>query len=105
MDISFSELEANILSEKLSTLFQQAYEQGVEDARKKYSFPEILTKDHLVQVFQIEKPTVNKLVALPTFPKLKDVRARYPRDRVFDWINENSTWVRKNTSYFGKEAI
>lgn len=105
MDITFSELESKFLEERLNLLFQKAYEKGLEDAQRRFGFPEVLTKDHLVQMFQIEKPTVNKLVARPDFPKLKNIQARYPRDQVLAWINENSTWVSNNTNYYSKEAI
>lgn len=105
MDITLSELESKLLGERLQALFQKAYEQGVKDAKRQFYFPEVLTKDHLVEMFQIEKPTVNKLVARPNFPKLKNIQARYPRDQVLAWINENSTWVSNNTNYYGQQAI
>lgn len=105
LTIPLNEMANDIVIDHIKLLCQQAYEQGVEDGRTKYSYPEVLTKDHLVQIFQIEKSTVNKLVALPSFPKLKDVRARYPRDRVLEWIDDNTSWVKQNTNYFGKEAM
>ncbi|WP_235863989.1 hypothetical protein [Sutcliffiella halmapala] len=103
--ITFDQLESEFLKGRLEKLIKSAYEQGVEDARKTFSYPEVLTKDHLVKVFQVEKSTVNKIIAIPTFPKLKDVRARYPREQVFSWISSNSTWVDKNTNYFNREVI
>ncbi|QVY60969.1 hypothetical protein [Cytobacillus gottheilii] len=105
INIPLSEMANEVVVDHIKLLCQQAYEQGVEDARKKFSFPEVLTKEHLVEIFQVEKSTVNKIVAIPTFPKLKDVRARYPREQVFSWITNNSTWVDKNTNYFSKEAM
>jgi len=94
-----------IVIEHIKILCQKAYEQGVKDAQAKHSYPKVLTKDHLVQIFQIEKPTVNKLITKPNFPKLKDIQARYPRDQVFEWIELNSTYVKQHTNYFSKEAM
>ncbi len=81
-------------------MIQKAYEQGVKDGQEKYSLPHTLTKEHLAEIFQIKISTVNKLIARPSFPKLKDVQARYPRNQVLAWIEDNSTWVRKNTGYY-----
>ena len=93
--ITFDELEAQLLSSRLKQLFEQAYEQGVRDGMRRFSYPHVLTKKHLAEIFQVEMPTVTKIVAHPTFPKLKEVRARYPRDLVFKWIEEHSTFVEK----------
>jgi hypothetical protein len=103
--ITFDELEANLFKSRMEELFRQAYEKGVEDGMKRFSYPPVLTKEHLKEIFQVEPATVNKLVAYPTFPKFNEVRARYPRDRVFEWIDQNSTWVKQNTNYFSKEVI
>lgn len=93
--ITFDELEAKLLEDKLKRLFEQAYEQGLRDALKRFSYPPVLTKKHLCEIFQVEMPTVTKIVAHPTFPKLTKVRARYPRDLVFKWIEDNTTFVER----------
>ncbi|MGN7183732.1 hypothetical protein [Cytobacillus kochii] len=105
INIPLSEIANDVVVDHIKLLCQQAYELGVEDARRKFSFPEVLTKDHLAEIFQVEKSTVNRIVSLPAFPKLKDVRARYPREQVISWILKNSTWVEENTNYFNKEAM
>lgn len=93
--IMLEELEAKFLSDRLKIMFRQAYEQGVKDGIEKFSLPPNLTKEQLKYVFQVEMPTVTKIVAHPSFPKLKRVRARYPRDQVFRWIEENSQFINK----------
>ncbi|MBU8908550.1 hypothetical protein [Desertibacillus haloalkaliphilus] len=98
--MTMDELESKLMEERLNAMFQKAYEQGVRDAIEKYSFPVLLTKQHLCEIFQVEMPTVSKLVAHPNFPKFEMIRARYPRDAVLDWINENTNWVKDNTNYF-----
>ncbi|WP_017687929.1 hypothetical protein [Paenibacillus sp. PAMC 26794] len=72
-------------------LVKKAYEIGVEEGRVKYDYPLVLTKNDLKDIFQVEASAVNKLVENTSFPKFKLIRARYPRDLVFNWISENSS--------------
>jgi hypothetical protein len=103
--ITFDELEANLFKARMEELFRKAYEKGVEDGMKKYSYPPVLTNKHLAEILQIAPPTVIKVTANPSFPRLQTIKARYPRDAVFNWINENTSWIKQNTNYFGKEAM
>lgn len=103
--ITFDELEANLFKARMEELFQKAYEKGVEDGMKRFSYPPILKNSHLAEILQIAMPTVIKVTSNPSFPRLKAIKGRYPRDAVFAWINENSTWVEENTGYFKKSAI
>jgi hypothetical protein len=100
LSIPLDEMANDLVINHIKMLCQQAYEQGVSDAQKRFSLPHTLTKEHLQEIFQIKLPTVNKLVANPTFPRLKDIQARYPRDQVFKWIENNTNWVEQNTNYF-----
>jgi len=93
MQIMLDNLKAKLLEENLKDLFLQAYEQGLKDGQEKYSYPDLLTKKDLVNIFQVKEPTVNKIVAIPDFPKSNFVTARYPRDEVFKWMKQNSTAV------------
>jgi hypothetical protein len=74
-------------------LIRQAYELGVEEGRKKYSYPPLLTRKDLAEIFQVQLSTVSNLTDIPGFPKFEHIRARYPRDQVFRWIEENSTYL------------
>ncbi|MGI2329693.1 hypothetical protein [Planococcus sp. YIM B11945] len=88
--VTIESLEDQLFQLKLEKAIQKAYEKGIEDGRSKYYYPPVLKKADLVTILQVEMPTVTKLVANPTFPRLKDVKARYPRDEVFKWIEENT---------------
>ncbi|MGN7403505.1 hypothetical protein ACTHO0_27035 [Cytobacillus praedii] len=92
--ITFDELEANLFQAKMESLFQKAYEQGVKDGMSRFSFPPVLTNKHLAEIMQIAPPTVIKVTADPTFPRLSKIKARYPRDQVFEWIQANSTKLK-----------
>lgn len=100
LEMTLEELEEKLKETHLKRMFQEAYEQGVQDGIQKYALPHLLTKQHLCEMFQVEMPTVSKLVAHPSFPKFDMVRARYPRDAVLEWISKNTTWVKDNTNYY-----
>lgn len=89
MNITLEQLEATLLEERLKSLFQQAYEQGLEDAKEKYSLPQHLKKQDVADLFQVELPTVEKIIRMEGFPKSKVVTARYPRDQVIEWASKN----------------
>lgn len=91
-------LEEQFMMDKFQILIIQAYEQGIEDGRTKFGYPPVLTNKHLMDIFQIELPTVNKIIKDPSFPKLKTIRARYPRDAVFMWIKNNTASIDKYLS-------
>jgi hypothetical protein len=93
--ITFDEMEANLFKDRMEKLFQKAYEKGVEDGIKKFSYPPTLRKQHIAEILQIEMPTVNKVTAIPGFPKSTLVKARYPRDLVFKWLEQNSTLLQE----------
>lgn len=102
MQVTLDELKAKLLTENLKQMFQEAYEQGLEDARKIQSYPPMLKKKHLTEIFQVELPTVENIIRKEGFPKSTIVQARYPRDEVFEWINDNIEYVHYNTNYFRK---
>lgn len=93
MDITIEELKAKLLEEHLKDMFLKAYEQGLEDAREKENLPLLLNKKDLANIFQVKLPTVENIIRMEGFPKSKAVTARYPRDRVFDWIDKNCEHV------------
>ncbi|MEH7214802.1 hypothetical protein V7079_22855 [Priestia megaterium] len=89
--ITFEGLEAEVFNSQMDELFKEAYKKGVEDGKNHFSYPPVLTNKNLVEIFQIADSTVTKLTADPSFPRLSKVKGRYPRDKVFEWINQNST--------------
>ena len=88
--ITFEELEADFFKSRMEQLFKEAYKQGVQDGIKQFSYPLVLTNKDLAEIFQIADSTVTKLTADPSFPRLTKIKGRYPRDKVFKWINVNS---------------
>lgn len=90
MNITLEEMKANLLAEELKALFHEAYEKGLEDAKREREYPPVLKKEHIAEIFQVALPTVEKIIRCEGFPKLKAVAARYPRDQVFEWIEKNT---------------
>lgn len=90
MNITLDEMKANLLAEELKSLFHQAYESGLSDARREREYPPTLRKEHLAEIFQVALPTVEKIIRCEGFPRFKAVAARYPRDEVFDWMKTNT---------------
>ncbi|KQL17650.1 hypothetical protein [Cytobacillus solani] len=96
--LTFDDLEAEFLKDRLEKLIQEAYEKGVNDAREKYgkySYPPVLRNSHLAEILQIAPPTVIKVTSNPSFPRLQNIKGRYPRDLVFKWIDANSTYLKQ----------
>jgi hypothetical protein len=93
--ITFDELEAKLFQSKMEELFQKAYEKGVEDGMKKFSYPPVLRNSHLSEILQIAPPTVIKVTSNPSFPRMQNIKGRYPRDLVFEWIEANSTYLKQ----------
>ncbi|MFS8601192.1 helix-turn-helix domain-containing protein [Priestia megaterium] len=89
--ITFEGLEAEVFNSQMEELFKEAYKKGVEDGKNHFSYPPVLTNKDLAEIFQIADSTVTKLTADPSFPRLSKIKGRYPRDKVFEWINQNST--------------
>ncbi|MEI2392234.1 hypothetical protein V8V55_20735 [Priestia megaterium] len=88
--ITFEGLEAEVFNSQMEELFKEAYKKGVEDGKNYFSYPPVLTNKDLAEIFQIADSTVTKLTADPSFPRLSKIKGRYPRDKVFEWINQNS---------------
>lgn len=88
-DIQSKEME--LFELKLAEVVERAYLKGVEDGQAKNAYPPVLKAEHLAEILQVEMPTVRKIVQRKDFPKLIPIRARYPRDEVFKWIERNST--------------
>ncbi|MFJ8262689.1 hypothetical protein ACIQ4I_12170 [Rummeliibacillus sp. NPDC094406] len=89
------ELDEQYLLQRFEILIQQAYEKGIEDGEKRFTYPPVLKREHLKEILSIEYPTVDKLTRDPSFPRLTAVTARYPRDAVFKWIEDNTVIIEK----------
>lgn len=96
--VTIESLEDQLFQMKLEKVIQEAYDRGIEDGRSKYYYPMVLKKSDLAEILQVKPPTVDKLVVHPEFPRLGTVKGRYPRDKVFEWIEANTEYVNQYLS-------
>ncbi|WP_107950882.1 hypothetical protein [Lysinibacillus parviboronicapiens] len=57
-------------------------------------YPHMLRQEHLCEIFQCERNAIYKLTKIETFPKFEHIHGRYPRDLVFEWIEQNTNQVQ-----------
>lgn len=86
---TIEELKITLFQEEIKQVIKKAYFLGIEEARSQNSYPHLLTKKDISEIFQIKESTVNKIVARADFPKSNFVSGRYPRDEVFRWMELN----------------
>ena len=89
------DLDEQYLIQKFELIIKQAYQKGVADGQAELGYPTVLKKQDLANIFQVAMPTVDKIIKDYTFPRLQGIQARYPRDKVFDWIKENTVVLDK----------
>jgi len=107
MNLTIEELKEALLKAELTDLFQKAYKQGVDDCRESMKFelslPTNLKKEHVAQIFQCELPTVEKIIRMDGFPKCHALTARYPRDKVLEWRDNNTMYMNARLGIYVSE--
>ncbi|MED4534855.1 hypothetical protein [Metabacillus fastidiosus] len=88
--IDIDRFEEEFLKYRFDKLIQAAYEKGVEDGRTTFSYPPVLKAQHVAEILQVKMTTVYKITQNPSFPKMQNIKGRYPRDKVLKWIELNS---------------
>ncbi|MGE7113971.1 hypothetical protein [Lysinibacillus sp. NPDC047702] len=93
-------LELELWERKIELVAERAYLKGVQDGQSKCNYPPTLTKKDLIEIFQTSKSSINRLVLRKDFPKIIPMVGKYPRDKVFAWIDRNSTGSSENILKF-----
>lgn len=97
MQLTLDELKAKLLEESLKEMFQQAYEQGVNDARMKYDLPPLLTRKQFMELVGIGETKCAELFNRSDFPVIREFgHPRVPTKQLFDWIKANTDWMETN---------
>ncbi len=65
-----------------------------------HELPPLLTVTMLKEVLHIKSWKASELLGRPDFPVLREAGVLIPRDRLFEWIDNNLDWVENNTGYF-----
>ncbi len=85
------------MESKLQDMCQKAYEQGVEDGRKKHSVPELMTRKQFMEFANIGEAKCAELFRRRDFPVIREFgHPRVPTNLLFAWIAENTDWIRFN---------
>lgn len=101
MDITLDELKAKLLEENLKIMFQQAYEQGLEDARAKYELPPLLTRKQFMDLAGIGESKCAELFNRQDFPVNREFgHPRVPTKLLFDWVYAHTDWIERNAPSF-----
>jgi len=107
LEIKINELELELIRAKVEKVIIEAYKKGIEDCKENMKFelslPSNLKKEHVAQIFQCELPTVEKIIRMDGFPKCHAVAARYPRDKVLEWINKNTLYMNERLGIYVTE--
>ncbi|GKV70233.1 hypothetical protein NCCP2716_27310 [Sporosarcina sp. NCCP-2716] len=97
MQVTLDEFLAGHMQLKLEAMFQQAYEQGVQDARTQYELPQLMTRKQFMEFANISEPKCAELFRRADFPLTREFgHPRVPTRLLFEWIAENTEWVRFN---------
>lgn len=97
MQVTLDEFIAQHLESKLSDMFQKAYEQGIEDARKKYELPQLMTRRQFMEFANISEAKCAQLFNRQDFPVNRDFgHPRVPTHLLFEWIDMNTEWIGKH---------
>jgi hypothetical protein len=90
MENKIKELEHQISILKMQELIKQAYEQGIEDARSKYSYPELLTRNEAMKLLKVGETKMSELMARQDFPVLREAGVKIPYRLLMKWIEKNT---------------
>ena len=100
MQVTLDEFIAQHLESKLNTMFQQAYDQGVADARKKYEVKPLMTRRQFMEFANISEAKCAQLFNRQDFPVNREFgHPRVPADLLFEWIRMNTDWVGANAPH------
>ncbi|WP_433956951.1 hypothetical protein [Cytobacillus horneckiae] len=102
---AIEELKFKLFEEEIKFRIQQAYEQGVEDGRKKYAVDDVMTRTEAMKYLKCKPTKMAELLARPDFPVNREFGVKIPTVMLQQWIYRNTSWVEKNTNYYSKEAI
>lgn len=94
------ELDYEKLAEALVPKLAEEMKKMVGDDFGRNDLPPMLTVSMLKEVLHIKSWKASELLGRPDFPVLREAGVLIPRDKLFEWIDNNLDWVQNNTKYF-----
>ncbi|MCS1393492.1 hypothetical protein NXZ77_18125 [Lysinibacillus boronitolerans] len=80
--------------EKIRLIIREEIEQIIKNISTKNKYPHMLKQEHLCEIFQCERGAIYKLTKIDSFPRFEHIHGRYPRDLVFEWIEQNTNHIQ-----------
>jgi hypothetical protein len=97
---TIEELEMEIFILEAKEAIQRAYEQGVEDGKKRFSLPIYLTRAQLKELLHIGETKATELMRQPGFPVSRKAGVLIRSEHLLQWMDNHAQWVKENTGYF-----
>ncbi|MCY8354575.1 hypothetical protein MOD14_10390 [Bacillus haynesii] len=85
-----------------SQIADRAFELLKEKISVTEQLPHVLTRSEVKEVLKIKDTKIAELFKRPDFPVNDLIGKKVPTHMLFEWINNNTRWVEKNTDYFKK---
>lgn len=83
-------IEVSFDVEMLRTIIREEVQTVVNDAMKNKELPLLLTRTQMMEFLQISHSKAAELIARPDFPVFREAGLFIPRDRLLEWIDQNT---------------
>lgn len=94
------ELDYEKLAEALVPKLLEGVQEMLGEKLSNNELPPLLTIEQFKEVMHIKSWKASELLGRPDFPVLREAGVLIPRDRLFEWIDNNLDWVENNTGFF-----
>lgn len=89
------------IKEEFRQLFREELEKVFTPKPLIRELPVLLTRDQLMEIFNIRSTKASALLGRADFPKFYEAgRVLIPSKALLQWIDEHTEWVNTNTKYF-----
>ncbi|OES45840.1 hypothetical protein [Domibacillus iocasae] len=107
--IQFDEAVLNTIADKLSDRISEQITSTVlkrleAKLDSRGQLPPMLTKKQLREVLQIGETKATELMHRADFPVFREAGILIPTHQLFEWIDNNTRWVKENSKFF-KDAM
>lgn len=89
------------IKEEFRQLFREELEKAFAPKPLIRELPVLLTRQQLMELFNIRDTKASALLGRSDFPKFYEAgRVLIPSKALLQWIDEHTEWVNTNTKYF-----
>ncbi|PPA70076.1 helix-turn-helix domain-containing protein [Jeotgalibacillus proteolyticus] len=96
-------LKVEIDLDQLQEVINNAVDKAIKRHALKDSLPALLTRKQFMQLLDIGDTKASELLNRKDFPVFREAgHPKVPTKQLFEWIDQNTNWVQKNTSYLNR---